>query len=173
MRLRRPGLPRLRRPAEPGPGRPPAPFVVGATRSGSTLLRLMLDAHPEVAIPSETHFVPDVIKACRRGGAGADEVADLIIGHHRWGDFHLDPDELRRRLRALPRVRPGDAVRTVFELYAEGKGKSRWGDKTPGYARHMPSIERALPEARFVHLIRDGRDVALSVIPLAWGPDSV
>ena len=44
---------------------PPAPFIVGATRSGTTLLRLMLDAHPDMAIPSETHFIPDLIKAYR------------------------------------------------------------------------------------------------------------
>ena len=41
--------------------RPPAPFIVGVNRSGTTLLRLMLDAHPEIAIPSETHFIPDLI----------------------------------------------------------------------------------------------------------------
>lgn len=38
------------------------PFVVGANRSGTTLLRLMLDSHPELAIPPETHFVPNLIE---------------------------------------------------------------------------------------------------------------
>ena len=45
------------------PEPPPAPFVCGVTRSGTTLLRLMLDAHPDVAIPGETHWVPKLIKA--------------------------------------------------------------------------------------------------------------
>ncbi len=49
--------------------RPPAPFVVGLTRSGTTLLRMMLDAHPQLTIPPETHFVPDLIKAAA-GRAG-------------------------------------------------------------------------------------------------------
>ncbi len=48
---------------------PPAPFVVGATRSGTTLLRLMLDAHPELATPSETHFIPELIAAREKHGA--------------------------------------------------------------------------------------------------------
>ena len=48
----------------------PAPFVVGVPRSGTTLLRLMLDAHPELTIPPETHFIPAVIRACRRSGLG-------------------------------------------------------------------------------------------------------
>jgi sulfotransferase family protein len=47
-------------------------------------------------------------------------------------------------------------------LYAERVGKGRWGDKTPDYVKRMYTIGRHLPEARFVHLIRDGRDVALS-----------
>src|SRR5215210_1328508 len=70
-----------------GPPGPPAPFICGATRSGTTLLRLMLDAHPEMAIPSETHFVPDVIVRCIEGPVTADELAGVVTGHARWGDF--------------------------------------------------------------------------------------
>jgi len=55
------------------------------------------------------------------------------------------------------------AVRTFYRLYAERQGKSRWGDKTPGYATKIRRIKRTLPEARFIHMIRDGRDVALSL----------
>jgi hypothetical protein len=58
-------------------------------------------------------------------------------------------------------------------LYAEREGKSRWGDKTPGYVREMHRIQSVLPEARFIHLIRDGRDVALSVLGMNWGPSTV
>ena len=49
--------------------RDPVPFVVGMNRSGTTLLRMMLDAHPDLTIPPETHFVPDLIKAAREPGA--------------------------------------------------------------------------------------------------------
>ena len=58
MRLRSPKLARPRRRPRTG-GRQPAPFVVGVSRSGTTLLRLMLDAHPQLTIPPETHFVPE------------------------------------------------------------------------------------------------------------------
>ena len=53
-------------------------------------------------------------------------------------------------------------MRTFFELYAEREGKPRWGDKTPNYVKRMKQIQRTIPEARFVHMIRDGRDAALS-----------
>ena len=144
-----------------GGGHAPAPFVVGVPRSGTTLLRLMLDAHPELTIPPETHFIPSVIRAARRGGS-ADRVAALITHHRRWRDFGLDANELRERIRALDPLEAGAAIRAFYELYAERHGKPRWGDKTPGYAVRMRRIQRALPEARFVHVIRDGRDVATS-----------
>jgi hypothetical protein len=151
----------------------PVPFVVGAPRSGTTLLRLMLDAHPEVAIPGETHFIHDVIRMFRRGRPSAAAVADHLVAHHRWGDFHLDEDELRRRIAAVRPLTAADAIRAFYRLYADKQGKPRWGDKTPGYVKNMRPIANALPEAHFIHLLRDGRDVALSVIPLNWGPDNV
>ena len=161
-------LPSLRR-RDDAAGRPPAPFVVGANRSGTTLLRMMLDAHPELTIPPETHFVPDVIRACD-DGATADEVVEVMTSHREWGDFGLGADEVSERLRALDPLTAGEALRAFYGLYAERAGKPRWGEKTPGYATNMVEIQRALPEAHFVHLIRDGRDVALSAMDRAKKP---
>ena len=150
----------------------PAPFVCGVTRSGTTLVRLMLDSHPELAIPGETHWLPKLIKRQERGKHSADDLTDLIVDHKRWGDFHLDGEELRRRIRAIEPVNAADAIRAFYMLYAEREGKTRYGDKTPGYVKEMVRIERVLPEARFVHIIRDGRDVALSHLRMNWGPES-
>ena len=133
----------------------------------------MLDAHPEMAIPSETHFIPDLIKAYRLESATPERMCEVVTAHRRWGDFHLDPEELLERFRAIDPINPGDAARAFFQLYAEREGKTRWGDKTPGYVREMHRIESVLPEARFVHLVRDGRDVALSVLGMNWGPSTV
>ena len=150
----------------------PAPFVCGVTRSGTTLLRLMLDAHPQMAIPGETHWLPKLIKAVERSKQSPDDLADLIVDHKRWGDFHLDAEELRRRFRALEPVTAADAIRAFYLLYAEREGKTRYGDKTPGYIKEMSRISRVLPEARFIHIIRDGRDVALSHFRMNWGPET-
>jgi hypothetical protein len=159
-----PYLRRRRRTRERQLSKPPAPFVIGMTRSGTTLLRLMLDAHPDLTIPPETHFIPDVIKAFREGSNSPDEVVQLMAASRRWADYGIPEPELRRELRRLrPLVRPEVPIRTFYRLYAKGQGKSRWGDKTPGYATKMRRINRTLPEARFIHIIRDGRDVALSL----------
>jgi hypothetical protein len=144
------------------PQGPPVPFIVGVTRSGTTLLRLMLDAHPDLAIPPETHFVPQLIKATRKRGTSCEQAHGIVTGHRQWGDFNLDSAELLRRYCELDRIDPETTIRAFFELYAEREGKPRWGDKTPNYVRRMKQIERWIPEARFVHMIRDGRDAALS-----------
>jgi hypothetical protein len=151
---------RLRR--RPKPGGPPSPFIVGVGRSGTTLLRLMLDAHPELAMPPETGFVPDVIRACGRRGSTPAALMTVLREARSWGDFDVDENELERRFNSTARLDATAALRSFYGLYAEGQGKPRWGDKTPAYMKRMPMIERSLPEARFVHVIRDGRDVALS-----------
>jgi hypothetical protein len=142
-------------------GHPPAPFVVGLTRSGTTLLRMMLDAHRELTIPPETHFVPDLIKAAREGN-GTDSMLAALTENRTWGDFGIDADEMRRRLDTVDAGDGAGAVRAFFNAYAARQGKPRWGDKTPAYMLSVQRIGRTLPESRFIHLIRDGRDVALS-----------
>jgi hypothetical protein len=66
----------------------------------------------------------------------------------------------------LQRVEPftmGEGLRAFYRLYAKRQNKPRYGDKTPTYCEHLPAIRSLLPEARFLHIIRDGRDVALSL----------
>lgn len=157
-----------RRRAGRGEAPPPAPFVVGVGRSGTTLLRLMLDAHPQMAVPPETHFIPDVIGACDRG-ASRERVAQILASSRRWADMGIPIEEIRGRFDSLERFDATTASRTIYLTYAEQHGKPRWGDKTPKYSLAMREIEDALPEARFVHLIRDARAVALSRVKMVEG----
>jgi Sulfotransferase family len=147
---------------ESGAERDPFPFVVGMNRSGTTLLRMMLDAHPQLTIPPETHFVPDLIKAVRKGG-GPEAALAAMKAHREWEDFDVADEEALAWLRDA-QGDPGESVRGFYRAYAARQGKPRWGEKTPRYVTSMRQIQRALPEARFVHVIRDGRDVALSVL---------
>lgn len=151
----------------------PMPFIVGTGRCGTTLLRLMLDAHPDLAIPPETHFIPDVVRRCT--GAYDPHAAFLaaLQENPTWPDFGLGAHDLHEAIADLAPFDTGNALRRFYQLYAERRGKPRWGDKTPGYAAAMRLVHEHLPEARFIHLIRDGRDVALSYRDVWFGPTSV
>ena len=143
-----------------------AVIVLGVRRSGTTLLRVMLDRNPELAIPDESYFVPQLARRHGRRVRVSAFVDDLqrLPTLVEWG---LSPDQVAARLR--PRMATGDAIAAVFEAYAAAEGKSRWGDKTPLYMQHLPLLERLFPAAQFVHLIRDGRDAALSFLSVPPG----
>lgn len=151
----------------------PAPFVVGVARSGTTLLRLMLDSHPALAIPAETHFIPAAAHVWKHASDRPAAFLDLVCGHERWPDFGLGADELRSAIHAARPHTLADALDVFYALCAADAGKARWGDKTPPYVDWMKALARWYPRAHFVHIVRDGRDVALSVIDLPFGPSSL
>ncbi|MBL8583996.1 MAG: sulfotransferase [Rhizobiaceae bacterium] len=144
---------------------PPAPFIVGMGRSGTTLLRLMIDSHPLIAIPPETQFISTLNWSC-----GRDEFIRHVTSHRRWPDFHLDADALAETILNLPDFSVAEGLRAFYRAYAARFAKPRWGDKTPTYSERMTEIAKALPEAGFIHIIRDGRDSALSHRGLWFGP---
>jgi hypothetical protein len=137
-------------------------FIVGSGRSGTTLLRLMMDAHPALAIPPETLFPEELTHIDHRDATAPARTSDLLTSIPNWDDFHISADALRAEINRITPFSLGDAVRCFYRLYALRFGKARWGDKTPNYWRYLNMIETILPEAHFVHIIRDGRAVALS-----------
>jgi hypothetical protein len=154
-------------------GRLPMPFIIGTGRCGSTLLRLMLDSHPALAIPDETHFIPRLALLANQG-ADARQLVEALQVDSRWESWGIDPPQLAARANSHDASPLASVLRAFFECYASRFGKSRYGDKTPPYVHEMPRIRQLFPEARFVHLVRDGRDVALSMRESAWwGPKTL
>ena len=141
-------------------------FVLGVSRSGTTLLRVVLDRSPGIAIPDESFFIPLLARRHRGSVDRARFLDDLrrLSTLHAWG---LSPEDVGSRLR--PRMQAGEAIGAIFEAYAEKEQKPRWGDKTPVYMRHLPLLERLFPAAQYVHLLRDGRDAALSFLRMPEG----
>lgn len=150
------------------------PFVVGSPRSGTTLLRLMLDTHPELAIPPETGFLTLGPKLKGRGDKLRESFFREVVSYPKpfpnWPDFEIPEETFRAALAEINPFTVSDGYRAFYRLYAARFGKSRWGDKTPLYCFELKLIRRLLPEARFVHIIRDGRDAALSLRQMWFSP---
>ncbi len=152
----------------------PMPFIVGSFRSGTTLLRFMLDSHSQIAIPPETGFL--MLDWHVRGSIS--NVRSRFFEHllsfppdaPAWEDFGILKEEFRLALKDIEPFNCADGFRCFYRLYAKRFGKPRWGDKTPMYCMHLNTIREVLPEAHFIHVIRDGRDVAQSLRQMWFSP---
>jgi len=133
-------------------------FLVGCGRSGTSLLRGLLNAHPLVAIPLESLFIADYLRSTVRWTL--DQIKQHIVREpelREWG--------LRVSVGHLGRCHTvGEVIVRLHELYAESKGKEHWGQKTPRLVRHLPLLADHFPDARFIHLVRDPRAVVSSLI---------
>jgi Sulfotransferase family len=143
----------------------PYVFVVGCPRSGTTLLGRLLDAHPELAVIHEGRFVTDFYEQ-RRGLTADDGVTPALVDELlAFRPFSKGVDVEREALERLAAEPIGYAefVSAVFDLHGRAHGKRLVGDKTPYYVRSLRTLHALWPAARVVHIIRDGRDVCLSV----------
>src|SRR5690625_890282 len=178
--------------AESGTETPRGPVFVGGTgRSGTTIVGELIGSGAAYAlVPMETRFQvePSGLADLARGRAGFDELNDPM----RIRSFYREPgasgprgphviitrealDEALERLRAgLDHDRwqaAGQFLRDVLDPVATRAGKETWVEMTPPNAQRMNDLARMLPEAKFINMVRDGRDVASSVVPRKWGPN--
>ena len=141
-------------------------ILLGVSRSGTTLLRVILDRSPGVAIPDESFFVP--LLARRQGRTiDAERFLDDVSRIPTIRDWGVSVADVAGRIRSG--MLTGGAIAAIYESYADAAGKPRWGDKTPMYMRHLGLLARLFPDAQYVHLVRDGRDAALSFLQMPEG----
>jgi len=119
----------------------------------------MLNHHPEIAIPGESHFIPALWDRYRRRPRTEALLADLgcLRQMHEW---QIDLEGLCRHLPQEACF--SEVIQGVYRSYAQARGKPRFGDKTPRHMRHLDLLEHIFPGAQYVHIVRDGRDAALS-----------
>jgi hypothetical protein len=134
-------------PSGDGPNGHGPVFVVGSMRSGSTLLRLILDSHPRIAIGAETGFMGAVM--------GTKRIPDWKYGAEWYERIGWSETELDERLR--------DFYAGMFERYAAGRGKARWGEKTPFHTALVAEMAEVFPTAVFVGIVRHPGAVAASL----------
>jgi hypothetical protein len=167
----------LERGPSPFAGSPDRPLFIGACpRSGTTLLRSVLNNHPDLAIPPETDFLIPVWCGRANWGdlrkpANRRALAEWIFDTPGRGGRRIrggiGREEAIERVVAAPPTL-GSAIAACFKLFAERKGKRRWGDKRPRYTGYLEAIFKLFPDAQFVNLVRDPRAAVASQVELEF-----
>lgn len=146
-------------------------FIVGAPRSGTSLQRNLLYSHPRLFFRSETQFIPAFYRVYGnpRSRHQALKLAKKMVKMEwvaRWEE-DIDVDEMARQDTFA------GLVDNMFMQLARREGKSIWGDKTPQYILYIDTLREIFPAARFIHIVRDGRDVSLSLLKTNFGPRTI
>jgi hypothetical protein len=152
-------------------------FIGGCDRSGTTLLGAMLGSHSECLCVPESQFKIDVLRFLKHDQAEVDlfSTFNMIRNHWRFKLWELDIDlspTVEKRLRgSYPRL-----IEWIIKDYGNKAGKpssSIWVDHTPSNLKYAATLASLFPQARFIHIVRDGRAVASSVMRLDWGPNTI
>jgi hypothetical protein len=151
--------------------------LVGCPRSGTTLLQQLLDAHPEVAIAPETHFIRRFVKPERSfgdldRGENYRRLIESIVAMPEFMEMDLDAAAFREAAEREPRG-SSFLFRLLLRQFAARRGARLVGEKTPNHLLYMQTMERIFPEARFVHIVRDPRAVVSSWKTIPWSTGSV
>jgi hypothetical protein len=147
----------------------PYVFLVGCPRSGTTLLQRLVDAHPSIAALNETLWIPGYYER-REGltpeGLVTPALVRKLLEHRRFERMGIERAELDQLIGSNGKTSYAEFVSALFDRYARARAKPLVADKSPAYVRSIPILHHLWPFAKFVHLIRDGRDVALSF--MSW-----
>jgi len=138
-------------------------FLIGAQRSGTTLMRLILNAHSQIAIPEEGTFLMPLLKKRLLKREISGPFLKTLLSYFAlnpqfklWGhDFSEYFAQLSKRGRTTVR----ELMSGIFSVYSGSEGKIIWGDKTPSFFRKIDILFALFPKAKFIHIVRDGRDV--------------
>lgn len=146
-------------------------LVVGTGRSGTTLLRLMLNAHSRIYLTHEASFYLYRSRLLR--DLSGDDWLDHYLASPSFAWLQLDPERVRA---GLPTPLRSDEIKRamvrIMHLKAESYGKPRYGDKTPFHTRFLRMVFDDFPSARVIHIVRSPRHTIESLIRMPWAPAS-
>jgi hypothetical protein len=126
----------------------------------------MLDHHPQLAVANDTHFIPRVLEPDQRTDPVlTGELVERVLTYRRFSRLGLSEQSVREI--ATRSETFAGFVTDMYSEFARLQGKPLAGEKTPDYVRSLPLLHKLFPWVRTIHIIRDGRDVALSLLDWA------
>ncbi|MEE9342839.1 MAG: sulfotransferase [Gammaproteobacteria bacterium] len=142
-------------------------FIIGNPRSGTTIFRLMLHAHPEICVPPECGFALWLYNEhrnwCRRDGS-LDAVIQDILASRKMDTWEIDAVQLIAFVKQHKPDNYQEICNLVYRFYGQSIGKKIkiWGDKNNFYIDYIPTMKALFPACKLILITRDGRDVACS-----------
>jgi Sulfotransferase family len=141
-------------------------FVVGCPRSGTTLMSVLLDRHPRLAVTPETAFFDEMVPHLWYH-YNDPLLLRLLSQWRRLPELNLTPADLVGQITRREAVAK-ELFSAMLQLYARRSGKVRCGEKTPQHLRKVPTMLKWFPNGRAICMLRDGRAAALSLFQMPW-----
>ncbi len=152
-------------------------FIFGSARSGTSLLSRIVGAHPRIAIPFESHLYNTFYPWLKYYGdlnlaKNRERLVDDILSTEVMRDWYPRPDR-QLTLEAINRFDFHGVIDALMRTWTRSEGKERWGEKTPWHIFYWREIMSGFPQAQVIHIVRDGRDSALSWKRARFGPKHI
>ena len=146
-------------------------FLIGTGRSGTTLLRQILNAHPRIYLTNEAFFYS--YERFTPKSLSASQWLERYFDTFSFAWLRISPDEVRDALPGdLPRARISEAFQAIMKITAAHQGKARYGEKSPLNTSNLKRIFHDFPDARVIYIMRDPRATAVSYTRMPWGSSS-
>ncbi len=151
-------------------------FIIGLPRSGTTLMRMMLSSHPQLAIAPETNFLNSWMRIYGHLDPTRPRDFELFWSKLTAGElfpsFGITPAGVRARIDGLGDPGFRGIFTAICQEYAARTGKARWGEKTPRHADYLDTLLQWFPAARVLYMQRDPRAVTSSILAKNWARSS-
>lgn len=152
-------------------------FVFGCSRSGTSLLSRILNHHPNIAVPFECHVFKIYAPLLRFYGdlgdpGNRERLVTDVLSNYYFRHWRPRPDR-QAILAEISGESLGDVFDAILTTWARSVGKPRWGEKSPDHVKYWAQLREIYPNAQVIHIVRDGRDVAVSLLRARFGPKTI
>ena len=153
---------------------PAAPFfIVGASRSGTTMLRIMVASHSMLEVPPEAWFLGKIVcstdKNAPLASADLERIKNLVLRDGTWPEWNVSEGAIDDAFRGMEGASLSEVLDALFRTWGRARSRDvRWGEKSPRHTYIAGRLKEIFGGAQFIHMLRDGRDSCASMLQRGW-----